>query len=997
MTVKNDILFSNYNFLVIGVLIWSTLIGTMIIWNHYNTEKEIDLLATSEARANVNKDKAFRDWATKHGGVYVPPNERTPPNPYLAHIPDRDIVSTDGKEYTLMNPAYMMRQMTEEFEESYGVKGKLTGKILLNPLNKPDPWELACLDSFESGIMEIISKENIGGEPYLRLMKPMYMEKGCEKCHAHLGFKEGDLRGGVSVSIPLNQYYHAASLRNNLMFYTYVIIWLVGIFAIVFFYSKKSRQLDQKFLQIRQYFNYFDKSSDAILIIKDGKFIDCNRSTVKMLGFEKKEDLLNTHPSELSPPVQPDGRDSNEKADEMMKIALENGSHHFEWDHKKSNGDIFPVEVVLTSTFDDSNESIIHTVWRDITEHKRAEELIIKSKEQLSQAQKIAKVGSWYMDLITNKIKWSDQMFRLFDFEKGEVPTLDEVREGILKEDLALYDSAFESLGEGIVLEKLDYRYERIKGNLKYFSTKTEATYGDNGEILNLFGTIQDVTEKKQTDDIIKTAAISFSSVTGEEYFVEVCKYLTETLDINIAFVGEFIDYTKVEILGGFSGGKILEPFIYDLENTPCADVLDRDICCFSSGVQKLYPKDKLAVELDVEGYLGINLYGLDATPIGIIVLLSSKPILNEKFASTTLQIFADRVSAELLRLQTEMKLIESEQTYRNLINNSTDAIYIQDKEGKFIDVSEGVLKMYGYPKEYFIGNTPDFLSAPGRNDFDEVVRSMQLAMGGEPRQFEFWGIRKNGEVFPKWVRMQKGIFFGEDALIVYSIDITEQKRAEDEIKKSLDEKETMLKEIHHRVKNNLQVISGLLDLQSSFIGDEQSLRMFEESQNRIKSMALVHELLYGSEDLSKVNFAEYVSTLCDQLYQSFALDSHSIRLKIDIPEGIFLKIHKAIPCGLIINELLSNAMKYAFPEEKLDTDNMTKEIIIRLYPSKNDHLMLTVEDNGTGFPDDIDFRDTKSLGLTLVTSLVNQISGVIELEKNGGSKFMIEFENKTR
>jgi len=421
------------------------------------------------------------------------------------------------------------------------------------------------------------------------------------------------------------------------------------------------------------------------------------------------------------------------------------------------------------------------------------------------------------------------------------------------------------------------------------------------------------------------------------------------------------------------------------------------DMCFHSSGVQKLYPKDQLLVDMNVAGYMGINIYGSGATPIGIVVLLKTEAILNEKNAITTLQLFADRISAEILRLQAELKLIESEETYRNLINNSTDAIYIQDKEGKFIDVSEGVLKMYGYPKEYFIGNTPDFLSAPGRNDLDQLVQNMQLAFGGEPQQFEFWGIRNNGEVFPKWVRMQKGIFFGEDALIVFALDITEQKRTEEELKTSLDEKDTMLKEIHHRVKNNLQVISGLLDLQSSFIGDEQSLRMFEESQNRIKSMALVHELLYGSENLNKVNFAEYVNTLCDQLYQSFALENHSINLKIDIPDGIFLKIHKAIPCGLIINELLSNAMKYAFPKEKLDTDNMTKEIVIRLNPSKDNYLMLRVEDNGIGFSDDIDFRNTKSLGLTLVTSLVKQISGVIKLENNGGSKFMIEFKNKTR
>ena len=187
---------------IISVLVLSALVAISLIWNLDNLDRQDVRLATAEAEANWKKDQAFRQWATLHGGLYVRPNKRTPPNPYLGHLPNRDIKTTKGADLTLMNPAYMMRQMTEEFEDMYGVKGKITGQILLNPRNKADAWELSALKAFDRGAKKVVEQTNIEGAPYLRLMRPMIMKKGCVKCHGHLGFKEGDIRGGVSVSIP---------------------------------------------------------------------------------------------------------------------------------------------------------------------------------------------------------------------------------------------------------------------------------------------------------------------------------------------------------------------------------------------------------------------------------------------------------------------------------------------------------------------------------------------------------------------------------------------------------------------------------------------------------------------------------------------------------------------------------------------------------------------------------------------------------------------------
>lgn len=221
---------------ILAVLIWSGLVGYSLDWNISNLKEEQMKLAISAAQSNWNKDQAFRQWATKHGGVYVPPTERTPPNPYLSHVERRDVVTTDGMKLTLMNPAYMLRQMTTEFEDTYGVKGKITGKITLNPINRPDAWELAALDRFEKEkVPQVVEQSMIDGAPYMRFMKPMYMSKGCEVCHAVMGFREGDLRGGVSISIPMTPYLDAMRDTSRSMIVTHLVVWLIGAGGFVAF------------------------------------------------------------------------------------------------------------------------------------------------------------------------------------------------------------------------------------------------------------------------------------------------------------------------------------------------------------------------------------------------------------------------------------------------------------------------------------------------------------------------------------------------------------------------------------------------------------------------------------------------------------------------------------------------------------------------------------------------------------------------------------------
>jgi PAS domain S-box-containing protein len=222
--------------------------------------------------------------------------------------------------------------------------------------------------------------------------------------------------------------------------------------------------------------------------------------------------------------------------------------------------------------------------------------------------------------------------------------------------------------------------------------------------------------------------------------------------------------------------------------------------------------------------------------------------------------------------------------------------------------------------------------------------------------------------------------------LISLGLEASKRKKAEEDLKASLKEKEILMKEIHHRAKNNLTIISSLLNLQSRHINDKEALGVFRESQNRARSMALIHEKLYRSDDLRKIDFGEYIRSLTIELFNSYRA-SQGIELNMDIA-NIDLDINTAVPLALIVNEIVTNSLKYAFPDKK--TGNVS------VHFAKNaDEMQLIVEDNGIGFPGDLDFRNTNSLGMQLVTSLTDQLKGSIRLERDEGTKFIIDFKEK--
>ena len=215
---------------------------------------------------------------------------------------------------------------------------------------------------------------------------------------------------------------------------------------------------------------------------------------------------------------------------------------------------------------------------------------------------------------------------------------------------------------------------------------------------------------------------------------------------------------------------------------------------------------------------------------------------------------------------------------------------------------------------------------------------------------------------------------------------MTERRKAEDRLQASLREKDILLQEIHHRVKNNMQVISSLLNLQSKHLTDPVAVEMFRECQHRIRTMALVHESLYKSSDLSKIEFGSYLRSLANHLFHFNEVDTRRIRLETALEE-VYLDIQTAIPSGLIANELLSNAMKHAFPGKRSGTIGLT------LRPLPDGSYLLSVKDDGIGIPEGIDARKTESLGLQIVSSLIDQVDGRLEILRENGTEFRIVFQ----
>jgi len=346
--------------------------------------------------------------------------------------------------------------------------------------------------------------------------------------------------------------------------------------------------------------------------------------------------------------------------------------------------------------------------------------------------------------------------------------------------------------------------------------------------------------------------------------------------------------------------------------------------------------------------------------------------------------------------------LRESELRYRTVIENAVEGIVVA-QEGILQYANAGALEMIqARPDE--ISNQP-FTNFIHPDDRALVSDRYQRRIRGEnvPQRYDFRILRKSGQMI--WVQISaiQIIWNDRPATLNFLMDITDRKLMESEISslnvvleqrveerttqlnKILLEKETLLKEIHHRVKNNLQVIASLLNLQSQYVKDEQTLAVIKDSQNRIKAMALIHEKIYQSESLDQIDYGDYLEKITRSLFESYGVSPRKIALKIHAKD-VVLHIDKAIPCSLIINELVSNSFKHAFPNDRAGEVRIDVQL-------EGDTVRLLYSDTGIGLPESVTLDHTGSLGMRLITGLVQQLKGTVEIQRVGGTTFLIAFK----
>ncbi|MEN6395719.1 MAG: PAS domain S-box protein, partial [Methanoregula sp.] len=384
--------------------------------------------------------------------------------------------------------------------------------------------------------------------------------------------------------------------------------------------------------------------------------------------------------------------------------------------------------------------------------------------------------------------------------------------------------------------------------------------------------------------------------------------------------------------------------------------------------------------------FSGFEAKFIDAAGRSRLFGLNGKPIFNTAGELTGFRGTARNIE---FRKQLEIRILNEKKYLDTIINSVADPVYVMDSNHRYTLVNDAFCRFMGKPRNKIIGKTAYDLFSKKEADILWKADNDAFSPGSI---IEFEQDITDHEGQQRIILGKKTPFQdvnGEKCLVVNFIDNTEKKHLEEQLLVSLHQKDLLLQEIHHRVKNNIQVILGLLMLQNKQITDPHIHELLLESENRVYSIALVHEKLYESASLSQIDYQQYLTTVGDYVFESWNVRPGAIQLFIHA-EGIFLPIDKAIPVGLLTNELLTNSLKHAFP------NNRSGVITIDI-KKRADTIVYRFSDNGVGFPKDQDFTKTTSLGMRLVTSLVAQILGKITLTREKGTTFEIIFENTVK
>ncbi|AKB39765.1 sensory transduction histidine kinase [Methanosarcina mazei WWM610] len=622
----------------------------------------------------------------------------------------------------------------------------------------------------------------------------------------------------------------------------------------------------------------------------------------------------------------------------------------------------------------EAHDSLEETVTERTSELEKSYISLKESESRLAEAQRMAHIGSWDWNLITGEVCWSDELYHIFGRSPQESgATYDEFLSYVHPDDRDRVDNA---LKKGLNGESVAGNYRIILGDgeERIVRTEAEVVFDEKNNPVQVKGTVQDITEIKKVEEQLKILANIVESSNDA--------IGTISLDGNITGWNQ-----EAENVYGYSVGEVLGKPVSIV--TP--PHLDKETIKL---IEEIMHGKK------VQHYETLRLRK-DGTTIYVSITLS--PVF-DSYGKLIAISFISRDITE--RKKIEEKLRESEEKYRNIVETANEGISIVDAEERITFVNKKIEDMFGYSSEELIGGSMwDLLS-----DESKTIIKQMLEKGWKNvnESFEIKFIHKDG--YPVWTYTNSKSLFDKDGKFFGTMnlhtDITKRKEAEEALRNFEIARK---KEIHHRIKNNLQVICSLLDLQAEKFRSRESaedtevLNAFIESQNRVMSIALIHEELHEGRGTDTLNFSPYLEKLVENLFQTYILENVNTSLDIKLEENIFFDMDTAIPLGIIVNELVSNSLKYAFSgrdygeiqiklyrEDSAEHENKEQRVIKESYGGTN--VILIVSDNGIGIPEDFNLEDSSSLGLQLVKILVDQLEGQIELNRDSGTEFTIRF-----
>jgi len=700
----------------------------------------------------------------------------------------------------------------------------------------------------------------------------------------------------------------------------------------------------------KKYRNALDNMMEGCQIIDyDWRYIYVNDAAARH-GRMVKEDLEGRSMFEMYPGIQ-----DTEMFKLMEQTMEERTSHHLENYFTYPDGSsrwfelsVFPVrEGIFILSF-------------DIDDRKNLEIKLMESEQKFKTVADFTHAWEYWIGPEGDLLYVSPSCERISGYLPGDFTEDPDLMEKIIHPaDKELFLNHEEEAIETKTGGKIELRILRKDGKEIWISHNCHPVFNEKGEFLGRRASNEDINERflsarkiKESEEKLRLITSNMTDVVGQINSEGIITYFSPSL----------------KQVTGFDPGNVLGKAVSDLIHPN-----DRERV-IGAIQQAIVTRKPVTIE-----YQAIKADG------SYLWLESNGKAVYNAFGDFESVVFTSRKIGD--RKKAEKELRENEEKYRHVVETAAEGITLFDRKGTVIETNLKTLELLGFEKEEVVGrNLIQMLPAIKINAKEVLGAFKDILTGKSLKKTEWEFINKKGQ--QKFAKVHHSPLKKEGKTIGIALileDITELKLREKSLEYSLEEKEALLREIHHRVKNNMQIISSLLNLQRSYVQENETRNVLKDSQSRVKSMAMIHEKLYMSSDLSHINFKEYTEKLVSDIFYTYGIKKGTIEAILNV-EDIEMNMETAIPLGLIINELVTNSLKFAFP--KMDEGSVTVEM-----KTRNGEHTLTVDDNGIGVPEDIDFKKTESLGLQLVNSLVHQIDGEISLERGHGTKFIIIFK----